>query len=162
MSKIITVNQNELDKFEKLALASPRKRHLHMLHTSHEAHLHTMINTFTKGTYARPHRHYAYDNSGNLVQKGESFVALRGSGKILSFDDAGNVVEVIRLDASLQSMCWIPSQVWHTVVPDSAIFTVYENKTGPWEEATDKCFHPLFPDENDQERLSFIEAWDKL
>lgn len=160
--KITYTDKQEFSNFNKKAKNSPRKRHLHMLHTSHEAFLHSMVNTFTKGTYATPHRHYNFDKKGDLVQKGESFIALEGKGKIISFDDAGNVKEVIWLDASLQSMCWIPSTVWHTVVPDSEVFIVFENKTGPWKESTDKSFHPKFPKEGEEASVAFLNEWKKL
>jgi cupin fold WbuC family metalloprotein len=160
--RIIQIDNQHFSDFKSRAKKSPRKRHLHLLHTSHEAFLHSMVNTFTKGTYAAPHRHYNYDKEGSLVQKGESFIALEGKGKIISFDDAGNVMEVVRLDASLQSMCWIPSTVWHTVVPDSEVFMVFENKTGPWEETTDKCFHPKFPKEGEEASVALLNEWERL
>lgn len=159
---IIYTDNKAFTAFKSAAKQSLRKRHLHLLHTSHAAFLHSMVNTFTKGTYAAPHRHFNYNKKGDLVQKGESFIALEGSGKIISFDDAGNIKEVIHLDAQLQSMCWIPSTVWHTVVPTTEVFIVFENKTGPWEEETDKSFHPNFPKEGADEASSFVLKWEQL
>jgi cupin fold WbuC family metalloprotein len=140
---------------------SERKRHLVRLHTTDEAKLHSMINVFTKGSYVQPHRHWVKDEAGELTTKGESFIALKGKGRIIQFDDDGNVIDLVDLDASQQDMLWIPENCWHTVLALSPVFIVFENKTGPWDAETDKAFHSSFPSENANNLEKYVEEWEK-
>lgn len=158
------IHASNLDFSEliKKARASERKRHLLRLHPNHEAELHTMINVFCKGSYVQPHRHLVKDETGNLITKGESFVALQGKGRIIKFDDDGKILDVANLDAKQQSMLWIPHNCWHTVLALSSIFIVYENKTGPWKAETDKAFHEAFPAEGNPRAVTFLETWEGL
>jgi len=163
MDKIKVVDQSVLIDLEKEALQSERKRKLLCLNPSHAAPLHSMINVFTKGTYVAPHRHYFQDLDNKEVIKGESFIALKGKGKIITFDDAGKVDEVVHLDAAKTSMCWIAPETWHTILPVSDTFIVFENKTGPWDEKSDKNFHAAFPKETDNDAAkTCLENWEKL
>ena len=134
--------KNEADK-------SPRKRALKKLHSSHEEELHTMINVLKKGTYIQPHNHYIETKTGKIIKKGESFLALEGKGKILLFNDEGEVREQLFLNADEKTMVWIPAQQYHTIVALTDYFIIFENKTGPWIEDEDKYFHEKFPDEKE-------------
>lgn len=151
--------------FEELkakAGASPRLREMKMLHNSHGATLHTMINTFKKGSYVPPHRHWIENKTTEeVIQKGESFVALEGEGKIILFNDTGDMVKTIILKATEKTMVWIPAGVWHTILATTEFFIVFENKTGPWIEGADKEFHPNFPDELEPGCSKHIINWIK-
>lgn len=154
--EVVITNQSVFEDLKTKAGDSSRQRAMLMLHDGHEATLHTMINTFKKGSYVAPHRHWIENESNEIIQKGESFVALEGEGKIILFDDEGNEVKTIILKASEKTMVWIPAGVWHTVLATTDYFIVYENKTGPWIDGADKQFHPKFPEEGSGEALGFI------
>lgn len=158
----VTSSKNDFDALIKQAETSKRKRHLLQLHPTHEAELHSMINVFCKGSYVQPHRHLVIDKIGKKTSKGESFVALKGKGRIIQFNDKGNIIGFEDLEAEQQSMLWIPHYCWHTVLALSPIFIVFENKTGPWQAATDKAFHPCFPNENGVDYEKFILNWENL
>lgn len=153
--EVIITNQSVFEDLKNKAKQSPRQRAMLMLHNGHEATLHTMINTFKKGSYVAPHRHWIETPTKEIIQKGESFVALEGEGKIILFDDEGNKVKTIILKASEKTMVWIPAGVCHTVLATTDYFIVYENKTGPWVEGADKQFHPKFPEEGSGEIMDY-------
>ena len=153
--EVVITNQLVFEDLKTKAGDSPRQRAMLMLHHNHEATLHTMINTFKKGSYVAPHRHWIENDSNEIIQKGESFVVLEGEGKIILFDDEGKSVKTITLKASEKTMVWIPAGVWHTVLATTDYFIVYENKTGPWINGADKQFHPKFPEEGSGEALGF-------
>ena len=144
------------------ASAHTRKRTLQTLHTSHDAELHTMINAFERGSYSAPHMHWIDTASGATIKKGESFLAVEGAGRIVLFNDAGIVDRIVPMDANEHTMVWIPAGAWHTVVATSPYFIVFENKTGPWNEGEDKCFHPQFPKEGESQGAVFVRAWESL
>lgn len=133
--------KNEADK-------SPRKRALKKLHNSHDEELHTMINVLKKGTYIQPHNHYINLSDGSKIRKGESFLALEGKGKIILFDENGELQKVILMNAEEKTMVWVPAQQYHTIVALTDYFIIFENKTGPWKADEDKCFQSKFPDES--------------
>lgn len=160
--QLTKTSQNVFAELIEKANVSERKRHLMRLHPNDNAELHTMINVFCKGSYVQPHRHWVKDERGNIITKGESFVALQGKGRIIQFDDEGEVVGFEDLDAQEQSMLWIPHDCWHTVLAVSSVFVVYENKTGPWEAETDKAFHTAFPAEGDNDAAIYLKAWEQL
>jgi cupin fold WbuC family metalloprotein len=160
--EVIVKTKADFETLKLQAQESPRKRTLQMLHSSHEAELHSMINIFTKGSYAAPHMHWIKKPNGEIIKKGESFLALEGRGKIILFDQEGKLHKVIILDSEQKTMVWIPAGVWHTILATSPVFIVFENKTGPWREGEDKLFHPEFPAENTPEGGEFVEKWETL
>ncbi|WP_243345394.1 WbuC family cupin fold metalloprotein [Parabacteroides sp. FAFU027] len=159
---VIVRSNREFASLKPEADANVRKRTLQMLHSSHAAELHSMINVFTKGSYVCPHIHWVEKADGSLVKKGESFVALEGEGKIVLFDEEGTIERVIVMTDKEQTMVWIPAGVWHTVVSLTPYFIVFENKTGPWTEGGDKRFHPGFPTEGETLGDEIVKLWESL
>lgn len=159
---VVVRNSSDWHQLKTEAKNNTRKRTLQMLHSSHAEELHSMINVFSKGTYAAPHVHWIEKHNNEIIKKGESFIAIEGTGKIILFSPEGKVERVVNLDATEQTMVWIPAGVWHTVVCTSDFFIVFENKTGPWVEGEDKCFHPSFPGEGDPEGEKFVKEWEDL
>lgn len=140
---------------------SPRKRALKKLHSSHNEELHTMINVLKKGTYIQPHNHYIDLSDGNKVRKGESFMVLEGKGKIILFDDNGEIQKVILMHSEDKTMVWVSAKQFHTIVALTDYFIIFENKTGPWKENEDKYFHTKYPSENENFD-HVIQLWEKL
>ena len=141
---------------------SSRRRYMDKLHTSHEAVLHTMINVFTRGSYAQPHTHLLITSSGEEIRKDESFLVLEGRGKVITFHPSGKVDQVIPLDSSKATMVWIPAGICHTVIATSNFLVLFENKTGPWKEGEDKVFHPCFPAEGEEGVDELLSEWETL
>lgn len=142
---VVVKTNEEFTRMKAEATDNVRKRTLQTLHSTHAAELHTMINVFTRGSYTAPHLHRIVKEDGEIIRIGESFMALEGNGKIILFNEKGDIERVITMDATEQTMVWIPADVWHSVISISPYFIVFENKTGPWKEGEDKRFHPLFP-----------------
>ena len=159
---VVVKTDREFASLKAGADASERNRTLQMLNTSYEAELHTMINVIKRGSYAVPHVHWIEKADGTIIKKGESFLALEGKGKVVLFNKAGSVEQVITLSASEHTMVWIPAGVWHTVVSMSPYLVLFENKTGPWKEGEDKVFHPAFPEEEDPRGYNLVEEWESL
>lgn len=159
---VVVKSKVEFSQLKVEAGSNSKKRTLQMLHADHSAELHSMINVFKKGSYAAPHVHWIEKSNDEIIKKGESFVALEGTGKIILFNEKGVVIRVINLNAEEQTMVWIPAGVWHTVVCTSPFFIVFENKTGPWKEGEDKLFHPAFPAEGDPKGEDFVKTWEAL
>ncbi|MBI5539998.1 MAG: cupin fold metalloprotein, WbuC family [Bacteroidia bacterium] len=146
---------------KKEADKSPRKRALKKMHSSHDEELHTMINVLKKGTYIQPHNHFIKTNVGKTIRKGESFLAIEGKGKIILFDNNGEILKVILMNAEEKTMVWVSAEQFHTIVALSEYFIIFENKTGPWKENEDKFFHAKFPDENESHE-ELIKHWEEL
>ena len=159
---IVQVDTNLIKDLKIKAKASQRKRFLYSLHPNHEAYLHTMINVFCKGTYVAPHRHFVKDENHQITKKGESFYVLEGKAKLITFTENGDVLEVYEMDAIQNQMLWLSEEIWHTIVPITEFFVVYENKTGPWKASTDKAFHTAFPKEGEEGIDRLIEEWERL
>jgi cupin fold WbuC family metalloprotein len=103
-----------------------------------------------KGTYVQPHRHLK-------PPKDESFLALRGSGCVVTFDDAGAVLERHYIGEGGAAIgVDIASGVWHTVIPVSEVLVCYEVKPGPWDPSTDKEFAAWAPAEGSPEIESYV------
>lgn len=160
-SDVVAATKMDYVALKTAANANIRRRMLKTLHTSHQAELHTMINVFKKESYAAPHCHWV-ETADQTIKKGESFLALEGSGLILLFDDDRDVKRIIALKAAEQTMVWIPAGVWHTVVATSDYLILFENKTGPWQEGLDKIFHPKFPKEDDPKDQKLVSDWQSL
>ena len=162
-AKDVVVQTNAIYRaLKQAASAHVRKRTLHALHASHDAELHTMINVFERGSYSAPHMHWIDTTSGAAIRKGESFLALEGTGRIVLLDDAGIIDRIVPMGTNEHTMVWIPAGVWHTVVATSPYFIVFENKTGPWNEGEDKRFHPQFPKEGESQGAALVKAWESL
>jgi len=158
---IITRNNASLSTLIKKAKDSSRKRVLDCMHVSLDSKLHSMINVISKGSYVTPHKHWI-ETKNKVINKGESFLTLRGEGKLLFFNDAGEMIKIIRLNEKEQTMVWIPENIWHSLIATSEYLITFENKTGPWEEGKDKIFHPSFPEEGKKDTDKIVREWEAL
>lgn len=170
-----------LDNLCAQAAASPRRRKNHNLHTSDHALAHRLLNAVQPDSYIAPHRHLD-------PAKDETFVVLRGLMGLIIFDDAGNIVERIKVSAgdpkvvqgkqsagaggtannaanSAESITLgadIPAGTWHTsfaLVPDTVIL---EAKVGPYHPLTNAERAPWAPAENTPEAAAQLASWHVL
>lgn len=125
------ITQAILDNLTEPAKANPRLRQSYDLRNSSDDLSQRMLNALEPGTVMPIHRHHA---------SSETVVILRGKIEWVFYDDGGNVVERVILDANGEPrMLNVGRDRWHSLIclePGSVLF---ECKDGP--------YHPLSPDE---------------
>ena len=143
-----TVSATDLDELVKKARLSPRKRAHLLLHKHSDAVL-KLVMAMEPGTYAQPNRHPGKDCQ-------ELYVALRGSFRMLFFDDDGNITEstVISL-VGKHIMAEVPPMVWHTIYPLEQGSVTMEIIKGPYDEKIFKEFASWAPSESDPAREEY-------
>lgn len=162
--RMMTVLDNALlDNVCAAAAASPRRRKNHNLHASDDAPVHRLLNAVQSDSYIAPHRHLD-------PAKDETFIVLRGLMGLLIFDDAGNIIEKIKVGADGTADkaangafgADIPAGTWHTsfaLVPDTVIFEI---KAGPYRPLSEAERAPWAPMENAPEAVAQLADWQKL
>lgn len=135
---------------------SNRKRMILPLHKSAEASLHRMFNAMQPGTYIPPHRHCA-------PPKDESIVVVRGALCFVTFDDAGNVTQMVDIAANSPAFgADVVAGIFHTffiLEPDTVMF---EAKPGPYSAFNDKDFAEWAPREGDPAAADYIARLQQL
>ena len=137
---------------ETLARArlSPRRRANHCFHLPADR-LQRMVNAALRGSYFAPHRH-------KDPPKLEIFTILSGRAMVITFDDAGEILDHAVLDRNAAdhdtTAAWqveIPPGTWHTVTVLSDEAVLYEVIDGHFDAKTHKEFAPWAPSEGDRE-----------
>jgi cupin fold WbuC family metalloprotein len=156
MLRIIT--QFEIDDLIFQAKKSPRKRVILRLHEHHEP-VQRMVNAMIPSTYITPHKHEDPD-------KVELFSILKGRIAVLQFDELGEVIGVVMLDArGINKVVDIPPRTYHTLIAfePSASLEIIQ---GPYDEKTHKQFAPWAPLEDKSKAddylmylTSIVENW---
>lgn len=140
-----------LDEMNAKSRIASRKRAHYTFHKSDDDTLQRMLNAMQPGTYLRPHKHENPD-------KREVFLVLTGKFLVVEFDDAGEIVDFMILDAKAhQHAAEIAEQTYHTVIclaPDSI---AYEIKDGPYDPIDDKNFASWAPKEGEDGCDGFIQ-----
>lgn len=156
MLRVIT--QFEIDDLLLQAKKSSRKRAIFRLHEHHEP-VQRMLNALQPGTYIAPHKHENPD-------KVELFSILKGRVAILQFDEMGDVLGVVILEAQGQNkIVDIPPRTYHTMIAlePSVCLEIIQ---GPYDEETHKRFAPWSPLEDNPKAndylmylTSIVENW---
>lgn len=129
---------------------SPRKRMLQKLHKSHEAAAHRMFNAMQPGTYVMPHRHLD-------PAKDETLLVMAGSMLFIRFTDDGEIAEQILLQPGTETFgVDVAPHVYHTYVPLKPDTLVFECKTGPYVEESDKDVPDWAPREGSPEAEPYL------
>jgi len=130
------------------ARVSPRRRANHCFHDPADR-LQRMVNAALRGSYFAPHRHKDPD-------KLEIFTILSGRVLVITFDDAGEILDRAVLSQSASgpdgSECLqveIPPGTWHTLAVLSPEAVLYEVIDGHFDAKTHKRFAPWAPPESD-------------
>jgi cupin fold WbuC family metalloprotein len=146
------------------AQGSSRKRQHRNVHESHEDPCQRLFNAIEPDSYIRPHRH-ATDPRDELL------IAVRGSMALVSFDEQGNLNEVVRFgadrhDESLALGAEVPASTWHTVIALESGSVLLEVKAGPFDPSMPKDLAPWAPEEGGsnartylQDLISRLGAW---
>ncbi|MDD3313549.1 WbuC family cupin fold metalloprotein [Pseudodesulfovibrio sp.] len=129
---------------------SPRKRMLQRLHKEDGELVHRMFNAFQPGTYVTPHRHLH-------PAKTETILAISGALLFVEFDDNGQFLRHTLLQPGTETFgVDVAPHVFHTFValkPDTLIFEV---KTGPYAQESDKNFPDWAPREGTEEADAYL------
>jgi cupin fold WbuC family metalloprotein len=135
--KITLIDDALLNEVCAEAAANPRRRKNRNLHPRDDFPAHRLLNAMQTDSYIPPHRHLD-------LNKDETFVVLRGQLGLVIFNDAGEVVQTVKVGAgdtansvansAANSVCGvdIPAGTWHTAVallPDTVFL---EAKAGPY------------------------------
>ncbi len=124
------IDQNLLNKVSDEAKGNVRLRMNYNFHTSLDAPSQRLLNAMQPGTVLPIHRHRHI---------AETYVVLRGSVRVLFYNDQGEVTETAVLNPlNVAYGVNIPLGQWHTVEvlePDTVIF---ETKDGPYAPLVDE------------------------
>jgi cupin fold WbuC family metalloprotein len=135
---------------------STRGRTRILMHPNSASKLHEMYVLYGKQTFIRANMH---------IDKDESVYVLEGIVDVVLFENAGNISEVVRLEAnsaSVGSFIILPANQYHTVIIRSEIALLFESTPGPFNPAVTVYadWSPLEDDLNSQ-RL-FLEEVDEF
>jgi cupin fold WbuC family metalloprotein len=145
-----TVTPADLDELSRGARIAPRRRLNLNIHADYADPCQRMFNAVEPDSYIRPHRH-------TDPPKAECFVAIRGHFHLLTFDDAGTIVERSELAPSGPAVAAdVPVGMWHTIVALEPGSIFFELKPGPYAPLTDKDFAPFAPAEGSQEAEEYL------
>lgn len=140
-----TFDTQYLNDLTGLARLSPRLRHHRNIHQSYQDVCQRLFNSIEPGSYIRPHRHSA-------DPKDELLIAVRGVMALVTFDEKGDVINVMRFgterhggDMALGAE--VPSSTWHTVIALEPGCVLLEIKAGPFDPNQPKDLAPWAPEE---------------
>ncbi len=142
---ISKISRKDIEFLERKAAGNLRKRARLCLHQDPEDSLHEMLVVFPKGAYARPHKH---------IRKSESLHVIKGTFKVVIFDETGKIVEVINMgDYSRGDSFYyrLSESCFHTVIPTSDFTVYHETTNGPFQRE-DTVFAAWAPAEDEFEK----------
>ena len=111
------------------------------MHESYEDPCQRLFNAIEPGSYIRPHRH-ATDPRDELL------IAVRGLMALVTFDDHGKIMGVVRFGAQRYGEDFavgaeVPVCSWHTVIAVESGSVLHEVKSGPFESDSTQGFSTL-------------------
>jgi len=157
----MTARSFTFDQFVDLhgqAKASPRQRQHLNIHASHEAPFQRLFIAFGLDSYVRPHRHH-------MVPKDETLIAAQGLLGVLVFDDAGQVIQKLKLGTERHAAPGVgpvvdmPAGTWHTVLALTPDAVLLEGKAGPFDPQGPREFADWAPEEGTAEALVLLWEW---
>jgi cupin fold WbuC family metalloprotein len=160
----MTARSFKFDQFVDLheqAKASPRQRQHLNIHASHEAPFQRLFIAFGLDSYVRPHRHH-------LVPKDETLIAAQGLLGVIVFDDAGQVVQQLKLGTESHAAPGVgpvvdmPAGTWHTVLALTPDAVLLEGKAGPFDPQGPREFADWAPEEGMPEAVVLLRHWREL
>ena len=148
---MITLIDNALlDELCAEAAASPRRRKNRNFHPRDDHPGHRLLNAMQADSYIPPHRHLDPD-------KDETFVVLRGALGLFIFNDAGEVIQSVKVGAGGTAFgVDIPHGTWHTAVALAPDTVFLEAKAGPYLPFTAAEKAPWAPAENSPEASAYL------
>lgn len=145
-----------LDEVSAEARNSPRGRKNRNFHGDDGQPGHRLLNAIEPGSYIMPHRHLD-------PNKGETMVVLRGALGLVTFDDAGNVIEARKVSHGGTPMGMdIPCGTWHTVFALEPGTVFLEAKAGPYRPLTADEKATWAPAEGDPAAPAYLAGLQEL
>ena len=118
------INQELLDQVTEQAKESPRLRMNFNLHESLDAKAQRLFNAMEPGTVIPIHRH---------PHTAETYIVVRGSVKILIYDEKKNLLETVVLNPKTGNIGYqFPKGSWHSVEILESGTVIFEVKDGPY------------------------------
>jgi cupin fold WbuC family metalloprotein len=138
-------NTDYLNKLSAEAQSNPRKRQHRNIHESYEEPCQRLFNAIGLSSYIRPHRHLT-------DPKDELLIAVRGLMALMTFNEQGEVVKILRFGSNKHSNgmaigAEISAKTWHTVIALEPDCILLEVKAGPFAPNQPKDLAPWAPDE---------------
>jgi cupin fold WbuC family metalloprotein len=135
-----------LDDLTGKAKVSQRLRQHRNIHQSYKDASQRLFNAIEPGSYIRPHRH-------DSDPREELLIAVRGVMAMVTFDDHGNVTNVLRFGTErhgdeMAIGAEVSSGTWHTVIALEPGCVLLEVKAGPFNPNQPKDLAPWAPEEN--------------
>ena len=150
-----TLGIGVFDDLRLRALATPRRRMNHNLHTNLDDPIQRFCNALEPGTYLPPHRH-----SG--THRWELLAILRGHVALLIFDDAGSVTQRVELTPGGSNCALeIPGGTWHALTSLASGSVILEVKHGPYIRAEGENLAVWAPQEGEPCANDF-ERWMRM
>ncbi|GFO69419.1 hypothetical protein GMLC_29980 [Geomonas limicola] len=145
------VDRNLLDQVSAQARSAHRLRKNHNLHQSDASRCHRLLNAIEPGTFIRPHRHLD-------PEKDETFVCLRGRLGVVTFDEAGTILESVLLEACGDKLAAdVPHGTFHTAVSLEPGTIFFEAKAGPYLPLAAGEKGEFAPEEGSAEAAGYLE-----
>ena len=145
------IGQHDLDAVSAAARVAPRLRKNQNLHRDDAAACHRLFNAIEPGSYIRPHRHLD-------PAKDETFVLVRGSLGVLTFDAAGAVTGSVLLSARGENLAVdLPHGVYHTALALESGTIFFEAKAGPYLPLSSEEKAGFAPEEGTPEAERYLE-----
>lgn len=139
-----------LDVLSIDAQCSKRLRKNYNLHTDPSDPIQRLLNALEPDTYICPHKHENPD-------KRELFIPMRGAFVLVTFDNAGEIVSIVRLSENSDArIVEIEQGIWHTLVCEESGTIYFEIKDGPYNVDRDKNFASWAPKEHAEDAKSYL------
>ena len=118
------IDETLLDELTESAKQNPRLRMNMNLHNSLEDRVQRLLNALEPGTNLPIHRHLHSD---------ETYMLIRGSLKLLIYNDLKEITEVFELSAAVGKYgVSIPMGTWHSIEVLESGTVIFEVKEGPY------------------------------
>lgn len=156
--KIFTANY--LNDLSGQAKNNHRQRQHRNIHQSYQDTCQRLFNAIEPRSYIRPHRHAA-------DPRDELLVAIRGVMLLVTFDEQGDVIGVLRFGSEkfgrdIATGAEVPSNTWHTVIALEPGCVLLEVKAGPFDPDKPKELAPWAPDESTSAAKSYLHKLLKM
>jgi cupin fold WbuC family metalloprotein len=149
------ISKQTLSELTGQARTNPRLRKNLNLHPNDDFPAHRLLNAMEPASYIRPHRHLD-------PNKAETFIIMAGRLGVLLFDDNGEVVEKLLLDAAGDNLgVDIPAGVFHTAVSLEEGTVFFEAKVGPFRLLTEEEKAPWAPEDGSAEVAPYLDSMKK-
>ena len=147
---ITLIDSPLLDSVSAEARANARLRKNRNFHLSNEDKCHRLLNAIEPGSYVAPHRHLDPD-------KDETMLVVRGRLGLVSFDEAGQAVDVLSLSSDSSPIgVDIAHGTWHCVFALESGTVFLEAKAGPYRALTAAECAPWAPREGAPEAQHYL------